>query len=638
MSLPPSHNRLVRVHFDEQRRSIFERTDRLIASLLQLQWIGLVVLGFYVSAGPAAASALRIHSPAWVALLAGGIIVLPCAWLALKRPGAAMTRHAIAVGQMLVSVLLIHIAGGRLGSYFHSFGSLALLSLYRDWRVLLSAVTVVAGGRLAADAWLPSAARGLLESAGEQIAWILFESIFLVHACRVGVREMWKAADRQVRLTHEAQHDPLTGLPNRALLEDRITSAVMQAHRNGVRLAILYVDIDRFKSVNDTFGHRAGDILLRQVGRRISSSLRECDTVARVGADEFVIVLNGIGSEHGARTVAEKLVAGLRSEFLVDGQQILVSASIGVALHPDHATEATALVKSSAHAMQRAKRRGRNCCEVFDGEHEAVNREQLILESDLHRALERSEFELHYQPEFDRSGRFAAFEALVRWRHPKRGLIGPDRFIPLAEDSGLIIPLGEWVLFEACRQNACWQQAGGGRVKMAVNVSPLQLARDNFTAKVAEALEASGLDGRLLELELTESMLVNGFAESVKQMEQLRSLGVGISIDDFGSGYSSLGYLQQLPVDTLKIDRSFVSRLETSSTTQPMLKAIVKLAHDLGMTVVAEGIETDSQRRAAWDMGCDRIQGFLLGRPVPAADAFLLLTRHSLLDSDAIAV
>jgi diguanylate cyclase (GGDEF)-like protein/PAS domain S-box-containing protein len=427
------------------------------------------------------------------------------------------------------------------------------------------------------------------------------------------------------QLAYQALHDTLTGLPNRSLLERRLDRTLADARRHNWQLAVLFIDLDRFKQINDTLGHALGDQVLQQVARRLEGCLRKSDCLARMGGDEFTVILTEMADSRDALRVAEKLLAAFEEPFQIEGRDLFLTSSIGISLYPRDGKDAVTLQRKADTAMYRAKNHGKNSCEFFAPEFGVAALERLEIENSLRRALDNRELRLYYQPQVDAGGKLAGFEALLAWDHPKLGLTSPARFIPVAEESGMIVPIGSWVLAEACRQSAVWQHSGCPRVRVAVNVSATQFSRTDFTETVAEALSASTLDPSLLELELTEGVVVRDLEESIRQMERLRALGVGISIDDFGTGYSSLSYLRRLPIDALKIDRSFLQEIDREPATIPLVKAIVALAHGLRLTVVAEGVENRGQLEALRAVGCDLFQGYLLGEAVPAVVAERLI-------------
>ncbi|MFC4161174.1 sensor domain-containing protein [Chitinimonas lacunae] len=425
-----------------------------------------------------------------------------------------------------------------------------------------------------------------------------------------------RAAEAQVE--HLAHYDALTDLPNRVLFSDRATQALTAAARSGRRVALLFIDLDRFKHINDSLGHGVGDEVLRQVSTRLRWCLRGSDTVSRLGGDEFVVLLPELNDCDDAAAVASKILDTTAWPFQVEGHELSVTPSIGIALYPDHGEDLDALLKCADTAMYHAKSSGRNNYQFFAPALRSYGFELLQWEAALRRAIERQEFVLHYQPQVSLgSGALIGVEALVRWHHPEHGLVAPDRFIPLAEESGLIVRLGEWVLREACRQNRAWQMAGLASVPVAVNLSAQQFRQD-ICALVAAALDESQLDPACLELELTERVLMDD--EVLSTLQALKRMGVGLSIDDFGTGYSSLGYLKRFPLDRLKVDRSFVADIGQDGDDEAIVQAIVQLGRTLRLRVVAEGVEAWRQWRFLAAIGCDDVQGFLTGRPVEAGE------------------
>jgi len=423
-------------------------------------------------------------------------------------------------------------------------------------------------------------------------------------------------------LAYQAHHDSLTGLPNRVLFEERLHQAIHAARRAQLQVALLYIDVDEFKLINDTLGHPVGDLLLRQVAWRLAGCIRETDTLARMSGDEFVIVAGGLQDAEGARRIAEAVLELLREPFPLDGHELFVTASVGISVFPRDGQDAGALLRAADAAIYRAKRQGKNRYHYHTPEMRDALKERFSVETHLRRALDRQEFTLHYQPQFDlRSGRLCGYEALMRWTHPKLGAVSPARFIPVAEESGLIREMGAWALGEACQQARRWQAAGRPPSRMAVNVSAIQLSAPGFLETVRQALEQTRLEPASLELEITESVLLRDVDEFVRKLRDLRQLGVRISVDDFGTGYSSLSYLQSLPLDTVKLDRSFVQALKNSRSGLPLVQAVVAMAHGLGLWVTAEGVETHQQLEAIHQTGCDFAQGYLLGMPKPPQHA-----------------
>jgi diguanylate cyclase (GGDEF)-like protein/PAS domain S-box-containing protein len=439
------------------------------------------------------------------------------------------------------------------------------------------------------------------------------------------VEDVTEQRTLEQRLLHQAQHDALTDLPNRVLCFDRLGQAIGQAQRRDWKVALLFIDLDRFKNVNDTLGHALGDELLRQAAARLAQCVREEDTVARLGGDEFGVILGDMTHAQDAALVAQKILERFAVPFTVGGHEAFVTASIGIASYPVDGADAATLGMNADAAMFRAKRRGRNTYEFYTTEMNALALDKLELENRLRRAIERNEFLLEYQAKTDTvTGRLAGFEALLRWRPSATELVPPSRFVPLLEDSGLIIPAGEWVLRAACAQARAWQTAGTP-VPVAVNLSARQFERHDLRATVDRVLTDTGLDPALLELEITESAAMDNPEEAVRTLLELRRLGVRLAIDDFGTGYSSLAYLKRFPVDALKLDRSFVAGLPESADDASIARAVIAMAHSLKLKVIAEGVENEGQRGFLSVNGCDQIQGFLISRPVPAAECDPLL-------------
>jgi diguanylate cyclase (GGDEF)-like protein/PAS domain S-box-containing protein len=446
---------------------------------------------------------------------------------------------------------------------------------------------------------------------------------------------VWNADNRPTRIagsqtdiTDRKVHDPLTGLPNRALFIDRLERARAHARRSPKGLfAVLFLDIDRFKTVNDSLGHAAGDQLLVQVARRIEACLRGGDTVARPGGDEFTILLEEIESPDEAQQVAQRIHEAMALPFALAGHEFFVTASIGLVLADRLAADLPGLVRDADTAMYRAKLAGRGRSQVFSGEMRSEVIARLQIETDLRRGLERGEFEVYYQPIIAlRDSSPTGFEALVRWHHPERGLLLPATFITIAEETGTILPLGMWVLHEACRQLASWRQLDPGwkSLSMSVNLSPRLFSQPDLVRQVAETLAATGVPPHALKLELTEGLLIEDPEQAARMLRELRQMGVGICLDDFGTGYSSLSYLNRFAVDVLKIDRSFVHDLGEGSDKLELVRNILRLGADLGLTVVAEGVETAAQRRFLADLDCQLMQGFEFSRPLPAEEAWRL--------------
>ena len=430
--------------------------------------------------------------------------------------------------------------------------------------------------------------------------------------------EIFERLQAEQRIWHIAHHDGLTGLPNRTLLQDRLEQAVAQAERGGSRVAVIFLDLDRFKSINDTLGHGIGDELLKHVAARLAGVVRAVDTVSRLGGDEFVIVMAGISGPEDAATAAQKVIAALAPPVSIEGHSLRATPSLGIALFPDDGTTPLQLMKNADTAMYHAKARGRNTYEFFTAGLNAATEHAFTLEQRLRHAVEAGQLLLHYQPLVNMATRkVTGLEALLRWNDPERGIIAPAEFIPLAEDTGLIVPIGEWVIAEALRQNRRWQEAGLPLLPVAVNLSPRQFRQKDLAGRIRAMLAEAGQPARLLELELTESMLLHDLDVALATLHELSAMGVRLAIDDFGTGYSSLSHLKRLPVHKLKIDRSFVRDLCHDRDDAAIVNAIIGLGRAMDLEVLAEGVESDDQRKALERLGCPLYQGYLFARPLP---------------------
>ncbi len=417
----------------------------------------------------------------------------------------------------------------------------------------------------------------------------------------------------EVQVAYLAHHDALTGLPNRVLLRERLDRALAQIGR-GHGFAVLCLDLDKFKPVNDTLGHPVGDKLLQAVGERLSACVREVDTVARLGGDEFAIVQADIAGPQDAGKLAARIVEAVSRPFELDGHRVTIGTSIGIAVAPDDGHDQDTLLKNADIALYRAKSEGRGVFRSFEPGMDADLHQRDRLELELRQALPNGELELFYQPLVSLvSDRVVSFEALLRWRHPQRGLVSPGEFIPIAEETGLIIPIGEWALRQACLDAASWP----AEVDVAVNISAIQLMNSHLLEAVVDALDAAGLEAHRLELEITESVLLCDSEPMIHQLRQLRHLGIKIALDDFGTGYASLNYLCRFPFDKLKIDQSFVRDLVRTAEAATIVRAIIDLGGSLGMRITAEGVETQEQAARLRDAGCTEVQGYLFSRPVP---------------------
>jgi diguanylate cyclase (GGDEF)-like protein/PAS domain S-box-containing protein len=427
-------------------------------------------------------------------------------------------------------------------------------------------------------------------------------------------------------ISHLAQHDILTNLPNRTLMQDRLTQAIATASRNDSRIAVLFLDLDGFKHINDSLGHATGDRLLQLVAKRLLAAVRTSDTVSRLGGDEFVILLSEVAHAGDAGVKAGKILSALSAPFEMDQITLQVTGSIGVTTYPEDGQSTELLMKNADLAMYQAKAKGRSNYQFFEQGMNVRAVERQSIEGNLRFALERNEFVMHYQPKIDlKTGGITGVEALVRWQHPERGLVGPLQFISVAEDCGLMLPIGKWVLRESCRQAKAWQDAGLPPIEVAVNVSSVEFRNDQFLESVSTILKETGLEPRYLELELTESVLMQHAEFSVPVLQKLRAMGVRLAIDDFGTGYSSLSYLRQFPIDTLKVDQSFIHEINEDTDEATIISAVINMGCRLKHRVIAEGVETAEQLAFLRAHGCDEGQGYYFSRPMPPRETAKLL-------------
>ena len=442
-------------------------------------------------------------------------------------------------------------------------------------------------------------------------------------------RALRHAIDRhriQIETVYLAQHDAVTNLPNRLVLKDRVSQAISLARRRKTATAVVFLDLDRFKYINDSLGHAIGDRLLQSVALRLVGSVRDSDTVTRQGGDEFVILLSEIAHSQDAAKSAKRILHSLTAPHLIGAHELHIDGSIGISVYPMDGEDAETLIKNADTAMYHAKENGRNNFQYFTAEMNVKVVARQSLEASLRRALEREEFLLHYQPKVKlNTGEITSVEALIRWQHPDRGLVSPAEFVPIAEDSGLILPIGRWVLREACRQARAWQDAGLPPIPTAVNVSYAEFRKPSFVEGVQTTLKETGLEARYLELELTEGVLMDDAKFTASVLQELKGMGIRLAADDFGTGYSSLSYLREFPIDILKIDRSFINQITADCDGSTIVDAIISMGKSLKHVVVAEGIETQEQRAYLQAHHCQEGQGYLFSRPLPAAQFAVLL-------------
>ena len=517
----------------------------------------------------------------------------------------------------------------------HELCGQMLLSLLPEWRangIFDDLVHVTVSGGVHEQEW-ENRAPGLAAT------WLHRQVVAVEGGIVAIVRDISERKRAQQQILHIANHDALTGLPNRSLVKDRIEQAILHAGRNGRFVSLAFIDLDGFKLVNDSLGHNAGDELLKIVSARMLECVRRNDTVGRFGGDEFVIIFSD--QQEGATPVValEKIRDALTQSIRLGTQEVHISCSIGVVLYPRDGVDPDALLMKADAAMYRAKELGRNNCQPYTQEMTVLLDQKRRLLEGLRNALANQQFHLLYQPKVDlRSGMIFGVEALIRWQHPEHGTISPLKFIPLAEESGLIVAIGEWVLETACQQNKAWQQAGLAPITMSVNVSPRQFEEKRLIERVAHALQQSGLGPDELELEVTESLIMRDVQQSIEKMCELKAMGVVLSIDDFGTGHSSMWTLKSFPVNRLKIDKSFVNHLADNVADQGIAMAIISLGHRLNLRVIAEGVETEAQRSFLRANDCDEMQGYLFSQPVPAAEIEAMLARQALLLPESVAV
>ena len=457
------------------------------------------------------------------------------------------------------------------------------------------------------------------ESSVEHSAATIHDRRGVVTGAAIVLRDVSAARTMSLRMAHLASHDPLTDLPNRLLLADRLARALALAHRHNRRLAVLFLDIDRFKHINDSLGHLFGDELLRAVGREVTMCVRSSDTVSRQGGDEFVVVLSELEHAEDAATGAQKIIKALARPHLLADHQLHITVSIGISVFPDDADDAETLLRNADMALYHAKEQGRDRYQFFEPELNVRALERQSIEAGLHAALAKQEFELHYQPKMNlKTGAVVGAEALIRWQHPDRGLVEPGQFVAIAEDSGLIRPIGRWVVHEACRQAQAWQTAGLRPIPVSVNISAVEFRSKAFLTNIVEILKETSLDPRYLEIELTESALMTHVEATTSVLRALKAMGVQLTIDDFGTGWSSLSYLSHFPIDALKVDKSFVHQIRNGADAAPIVSAVINMGRSLHQRVVAEGVETRHQLAFLQAEGCDEGQGYYFSRPLIA--------------------
>jgi diguanylate cyclase (GGDEF)-like protein len=607
-------------HFRLYQAERAANVDRAMAWLLLAEWIAAIIAALWISPRTWNGAESSVHPHVWLAVFGGLAAVALPVGMVWCYPGSTVTRHVVAVAQMLMSAIFIDISGGRVETHFHIFGSLAFLAFYRDWKILLTASVVTTMDHIFRGIWLPETVYGVVTVSPwrwvEHAWWVTFEDAVLVISCNRSIREMRTIAMREAELWYGAHHDALTGLSNRRMLSSRFQSRFGKDGAQRQAGAVIFIDLDRFKEVNDTLGHQVGDKLLIEVSRRFGDVLQDSDLVVRLGGDEFVVVVERLSRPGEAREVGNQILKTFSEPFLIDGHMLFLSASIGISLYPENGSTLDELLDQADIAMYDAKSEGRNRVAFYSSSRRDGARERNEIERSLSQALVRGEMSVSYQPLIGATGKVHSFEALMRWRHGKSGNISPAEFIPIAESTGLIASLGEWVLREACRECAGWQRHGDTKIGVAVNVSAVQLEQPGFSRLVESILEEWRLPPQMLTLEVTETALLKNLDRASEHLSRLRGKGIAIALDDFGTGYSSLSYLQELPADKLKLDRGFVHREVSNGST--VLQSVILMAHRLGLLVVAEGVETKEQKELLSALGCDELQGHYFSKPLPA--------------------
>jgi diguanylate cyclase len=557
----------------------------------------------------------------WIAFQLRMETILSAFW---KKAGSALVMGAAITGMHYTGMAAAHFAPGTICSVSpQDINNVWLAVAIGGFTFMFLATTMLIS---VFDAHMSNRTAKHAENLGRLNVHLEQQAAELSQANAQLQDEVQERKRSEERIQYLAYHDSLTSLPNRSFFSKLLNRGISQAHRHKRGLAVLFIDLDRFKHINDTLGHEVGDTLLQEVANRLKSCLRESDTVARLGGDEFVVLLEEIDDQQQISTVAHKMLTALVKPFINVGQEFHVTGSIGISIYPTHGEDEQSLMKNADIAMYRAKEEGKNNFQFYSEELNLHSFERLTLESSLRHALERNEFVLHYQPKVMLgTGQITGVEALLRWKHPDLGLVQPAQFITMAEETGLIVPIGKWVLRTACAQNKAWQDQGLPRLSIAVNLSARQFADENLLRDVISILEETGLDPTLLELEITESMLMQNVEKAMATLLSFSDRGIRLAIDDFGTGYSSLSTLKRFPVNTIKVDRSFIRDLPGEPEDKAITEAIIAMARTLSMTVIAEGVETKEQADCLRGQACDEFQGFYFKKALPADELAALM-------------
>ncbi|ADW71011.1 putative bifunctional diguanylate cyclase/phosphodiesterase [Granulicella tundricola] len=623
----------VRTLFEERHKQLCARTDRSIAFIMCMQWIIAILAAYIISPQTWQGSSPSIHPHLIAAIYIGGLITLFPVYMVIQFRGDRFTRHIVAACQLLMSALLIHITGGRIETHFHIFGSLAFLAFYLDWQVLLTATVTTLLHHSLFGYFAPVSIFGTVNASAwrfsEHVLWVVFFDIFLIISCTKGIQNLKDVAQREADHIFRSFHDSLTGLANRALLQKAFEENNATSPEDRV---LMVMDLDRFKQVNDTLGHRVGDHVLVEVSRRMKDILGEETLLVRTGGDEFAALIDNPSSLQTVELLASRIVSILTLPILSGEHIIQIGVSIGICPRDQVNASLSDLLHCADLALYKAKNTGRNRYLVFEESMKARSLQEMSIEYRLRSAIDQGSFKLHYQPIVSADAVLLGFEALLRWEDGANGEIPLSDFLPVAEDTGLIVPLGEWVIREACAQAAAWHRSGNKLVKMSVNVSARQLASESFVGNVLRCLVESGLPPAHLCLEMTENVLAQNYPETSGPLRLLSNYGVELSIDDFTIDPSSWTYPADLPIHTLKIDRRVTRAMMQSDDYAERIGAAIGMAHMRRLTVVAKGVETREQLELLRGMGCDEIQGFHISQAVSSERAKELLETYSKVD------
>ncbi len=615
--------------YDRELTSVSSKTDRLFTAVMLLQWAAAVIIAVTLPA-TARFGADHRHIVIILAAATGAILTLATVVASAFKIALEQRRYVNAVAQILFSVLLVVLSGDPNGLQFHLYGSLVFIAFYLDWKVLLSASVVRLAAQAAINYWLYGSLD--IKSLFNMSLCLACFDIIVFASNIYRLRTLRASAKRDVEqevLLHQAYHDPLTGLGNRLKIKKLLEELRVRGSDDRTQYALMVIDLDRFKQVNDTFGHNVGDEVLTEASRRMKEVVRASDAVIRMGGDEFAVVLSSCSDTRIAEGLAAAIVASMAEPFLFGGEAIEIGASVGICLHGEDAFVNADIFHFADLALYKAKSSGRNGFAVFDENMRMETSQGISLEQSLRRAVQKEKFVVLYQPIMGINGALQGFESLVRWEDEVHGTVSPSHFIPLAEKMDLMHALGKWILLNACKQAALWQGLSHDPVTLSVNVSSMQLSYTGFIDIVKFALKDSDLPPRLLILEITEHAIVESKGQAFETLRLLRQIGVQLAIDDFGTGFSSLSYLRDMPVQFLKIDRAFIVDLVTSQKARLLVEQVIRLAHTMKLKAIAEGIETQEQWDILRELGCDKIQGYHIARAMSANDAATLVFQEN---------